>query len=102
MIGGAFRAVDPNLGPPDVLGLQLPEILAIRGSGEGFWELQSKNIWRPKVGDHCFKWKVQTCVFQGFEFQLFVFYNIKKDLMQRLGCAAWPQRFSSALSRQDH
>ena len=29
----------PNLGPPDVLGLQLPEILARRGDGEGFWEL---------------------------------------------------------------
>ena len=32
-------SVVPNLGPPDVLGLQLPEILASRGSGEGFWEL---------------------------------------------------------------
>ena len=47
------RAVVPNLGPPDVLGLQLPEILASRDGGEGFWELQSKNIWRPKIGDHC-------------------------------------------------
>ena len=45
-------AVVPNLGPPDVLGLQLPEILANRSGGEGFWELQSKNIWKPKVGDH--------------------------------------------------
>ena len=33
------RAVVPNLGPPDVLGLQLPEILASRGGGEDFWEL---------------------------------------------------------------
>ena len=33
------KAVAPNLGPPDVLGLQLPEILASRGDGEGFWEL---------------------------------------------------------------
>ena len=31
--------VVPNLGPPDVLGLQFPEILASRGGGEGFWEL---------------------------------------------------------------
>ena len=27
-----------NLGSPDVLGLQLPEILASTTSGEGFWE----------------------------------------------------------------
>ena len=33
------NAVFPNLGPPDVLGLQLPEILASRSGGEGFWEL---------------------------------------------------------------
>ena len=30
------NAVVSNLGPPDVLGLQLPEILASRGGGEGF------------------------------------------------------------------
>ena len=35
----SLRAVVPNLGTPDVLGLQLPEILASRGGGEGFWEL---------------------------------------------------------------
>ena len=34
-----LRAVVSNLRPPDVLGLQLPEILASRGGGEGFWEL---------------------------------------------------------------
>ena len=34
-----YSAVVPNLGPPDVLGLQLPEILASKGGGEGFWEL---------------------------------------------------------------
>ena len=34
-----FKTVASNLGPPDVLGLQLPEILASRGGGEGFWEL---------------------------------------------------------------
>ena len=33
------KTVVLNLGPPDVLGLQLPEILASRGGGEGFWEL---------------------------------------------------------------
>ena len=33
------RTVVPNLGPPDVLGLQLPEILVSRGGGKGFWEL---------------------------------------------------------------
>ena len=32
-------AVVLTLGPPDVLVLQLPEILASRGGGEGFWEL---------------------------------------------------------------
>ena len=37
--------VVPNLGPPDVLRLQLPEILANITSGEGFWEFQSKNNW---------------------------------------------------------
>ena len=49
------KSVVPNPGPPDVLGLQLLEILASKGGGEGFWELYSKNIWRPKVGDHCSK-----------------------------------------------
>ena len=28
-------AMVPNLGPPEVLGLQLPEIMASRASGEG-------------------------------------------------------------------
>ena len=51
-------AVVVNLGPPDLLGLQLPEILASRGDGEGFWELQSKNIWRLKVEDH---WSIVLC-----------------------------------------
>ena len=36
---GHFKAVVPNLGPPDVLGLQLPEVLASSGGGESFWEL---------------------------------------------------------------
>ena len=39
-----------NLGPPDVLGLQLPE--AFTSAGQNFWELKSKNIWRAKVGHH--------------------------------------------------
>ena len=33
------RAVVLDLWPPDLLGLQLPEILARRGGGVGFWEL---------------------------------------------------------------
>ena len=43
-------AVVPNLGPPDVLGLQLAEAFIITSDGQ---ELKSKNIWRPKAGDHC-------------------------------------------------
>ena len=43
------KSVVPNLGPPDVLGLQLPEIPASKGGSEGFWEL------RPKVGDYSCK-----------------------------------------------
>ena len=31
-------AVALSLGSPNVLGLQLPEILASTASGEGFWE----------------------------------------------------------------
>ena len=30
----------PNLESPDVLGLQLPEILASTASGEGSWEFR--------------------------------------------------------------
>ena len=41
-----------KLGSPDVLGLQLPEILASTASGEGFWELQSKNIWGAQLENH--------------------------------------------------
>ena len=47
------EAVVPNLGPPDVLELQLPETFTTTSAGQDFWELKSKNIWRPKVGDHC-------------------------------------------------
>ena len=42
------RAVVPNLGPPD--GLQLPEAFTTTFASQDFWELKSKNIWRPKVG----------------------------------------------------
>ena len=48
-------SVVPNLGPPDVLGLQLPEAYTTTSSGQDFWELKFKNIWRPKVEDHCFR-----------------------------------------------
>ena len=44
-------AVVPNLGPPDVLGLQLAEAFITTSAGQDFWELKSKNIWRAKVGD---------------------------------------------------
>ena len=49
-----FRSVVSNLGPPDVLGLPLPEAFTTTTTlaGQDFWELKSKNIWRPKVGDH--------------------------------------------------
>ena len=48
-----FSPVVSNLGPPDVLGLQLPEAYTATSAGQEFWELKSKNIWRPKVEDHC-------------------------------------------------
>ena len=50
-------AVVPNLGPPDVLILQLPEASTTTSDGQDFWELKSKNIWRPKVGNHCSRQK---------------------------------------------
>ena len=37
--GVHLRAGVPNLGPRDVLGLQLPETLVSRSGGESFWEL---------------------------------------------------------------
>ena len=49
------KAVVPNLGPPGVLGLQLPEAFTTTSAGQDFWDLKSKNIWRPKVGDHWVK-----------------------------------------------
>ena len=47
-----LNSVVPNLGPPDVLGLQLPEAFTTTAIGQDIWELKFKNIWRPKVGDH--------------------------------------------------
>ena len=38
------KAVVPNLGPPGVLGLQLPESFTTTSAGQDFWELKSKNI----------------------------------------------------------
>ena len=51
-VSSVFRTVVPNLGPPDILGLQLPEAFNTNSACQDFWELKSKNIWRPKVGDH--------------------------------------------------
>ena len=47
------RAGLSNLGPADVLRLQLPEAFTTTSAGQDFWELKSKNIWRAKVGHHC-------------------------------------------------
>ena len=47
------RTVVCNCRPPDVLGLQLPEAFIATSAGQDFWELKSKNIWRPKIGDYC-------------------------------------------------
>ena len=55
---GCFTAVVPNLGPPDVLRLQLPEAFTTTSAGQDFWELKSKNIWRPKVGEQCFRGRI--------------------------------------------
>ena len=33
------RTVVPNLGSPDVLGLELPEAFTISYAGQDFWEL---------------------------------------------------------------
>ena len=46
------RPAIPNLGSPDVLGLQLPEAFIPSCAGQGFWEWQSRNIWRLKVGNN--------------------------------------------------
>ena len=34
----------PNLGPPDVLRLQLPEAFATTSAGQDFWELKSQKV----------------------------------------------------------
>ena len=33
--------------------LELPEAFTTTSAGQDVWELKFKNIWRPKVGDHC-------------------------------------------------
>ena len=45
-----LKAVVPNLGPPDVLGIQLPEAFTTTSAGQDFWELKSKNIWAQDWG----------------------------------------------------
>ena len=47
-----WSVVVTKFGSPDVLGLQLPEILASTASGEGFREFSSRNIWGHQVGNH--------------------------------------------------
>ena len=65
------NAVVPNLGPPDVLGLQLPEAFTTTSAGQDFWELKSKNICRPKVGDQCcIAVVLNLCYSDAFELQL--------------------------------
>ena len=46
------RAVVPNLGSPDILGLKLPEALITSCAGQDFWELQSENVWGLNIGNH--------------------------------------------------
>ena len=41
-----FRPVVPKSGHPDVLEPQAAEAFTTSSAGWGFWELQSKNIWR--------------------------------------------------------
>ena len=54
------RSVVPNLGPPDVLGLQLPEAFTTTSAGQDFLEWKSKNIWKPKVRDHWSRWWLKS------------------------------------------
>ena len=54
---------------PDVLGLQLPEILASTVSGEGFWEVLIQEHlgiqgWEAKVAHgNCFSWRMLSTIF---------------------------------------
>ena len=50
-----YRPLPPNLGSSDIFGLKLPEAFTTSCAGQDFWELQSKNIWGPKVGNHCYR-----------------------------------------------
>ena len=65
----SFIAVIPNFGPPDVLGLQLPEAFSTPSAGQDFWELKSKNIWRPKVGDHWYSGQSNRLRVKALEFE---------------------------------
>ena len=48
-----FRAVDLKVGFPDVLGVVVVRSLhSLLCAGQDFWELQSKNIWGTKFGNH--------------------------------------------------
>ena len=55
---------------------------------EGFWELQSKNIWRPKVGNHCPKVKPET------EHLKLILHTIVSILELVLTKIAWPQHLA--------
>ena len=44
-----------NTWVPNVLGLQLSDILASIANGEGFWELQFKNTWVLKDRNHWYR-----------------------------------------------
>ena len=48
-----LRQCSPTLGLQIFFGPQLPEAFTTTSAGQDFWELKSKDIWRPKVGDHC-------------------------------------------------
>ena len=65
------KAVVLKLGSPDVLGLQLPEIMASIAGGEGFCELQPKNIWGPQFENHCVR--RYTLKVQHF---FFIFFSV--------------------------
>ena len=51
LIKTSDTALVPNLGPPDVLRPQLPEVFTITSAGKDFWELKFKNI----LEAYCFK-----------------------------------------------
>ena len=51
----SFNAGAPNFGSPDDFGIKFQEAFTTTYADQDFWELQSKNIWGPKLlGNHCF------------------------------------------------